>query len=111
VAAAVVQQAWRALAAHRAQLRALARLRAASRHHGHFQRRFKCGGNAAAAALLASLLLCRRYQCDAAEQACQEGASRKQANCALGHRGKSGSDETLQAAVPGQAGCGARPHR
>ena len=41
MAAAVVQQAWRALLAHRAQLRALARLRAAARHHGHFQRRFK----------------------------------------------------------------------
>lgn len=41
-AAVAIQQAWRARAAHRAQLAALARLRAAARHHGHFQRRFKC---------------------------------------------------------------------
>lgn len=61
MAAAVVQQAWRALQAHRAQLRALARLRAASRHHGHFQRRSKCGGAPAAMVALLLYRCCQYY--------------------------------------------------
>jgi hypothetical protein len=40
-AAVVIQQACRALLSHRAQLRALARLRAAAKCHGLFERRFK----------------------------------------------------------------------